>query len=263
MANQAKILLLDIETAPSKVYTWGLLEQVIPVTHIIQNEYMICWSAKWLNQQKVYFDSIVRYPKEFKKNPTSDKKIAESIWKLIDEADIVITHNGNRFDLKWINTVFLKNGLSPASPFKSIDTLTETKSNFRFISYKLEHQLRSLDLGEKLKHEGFSLWIKCMAGDRKAWAIMERYNRKDVTELEKLYNYIKPFIKNHPNLGLYTGSDALVCPNCAGREFFNKGFAYTSSNKYRRYKCKACGKHFRGKEGLLTKEQRKALTCGT
>jgi len=260
--TKAKILLLDIETAPSKVYTWGLWDQNVGLNQIIQDEYMLCWCAKWLGERKIHFDSIVNYKKEFKRDPASDKKLAQSIWNLMDEADIVITHNGDKFDIKWLNTLFLKHKLSPVSTFRSIDTLKETRGNFRLVSYKLEYLLRRLGIGEKMKHEGFGLWTKCMAGDRGAWRVMEKYNRRDVTELEKLYEEIKPFIKHHPNLSLYTDSNELACPNCGSTDNRVKGYAFTSTNKFRRYKCNHCGKQYRGRQGLLSKEQRQALGSG-
>ena len=106
-----KILCLDLETAPAKVFSWGIWEQNIGVSQIVDDGYVLCWCAKWLDKKEIMSDALINYPSYFKKNPRCDKKIAESIWKLVNEADIVVTHNGNNFDLRWINTLFVKHVL--------------------------------------------------------------------------------------------------------------------------------------------------------
>lgn len=253
--NSPKILLLDVETSPSAVYVWGCYDQNINPIQVIKEGYMLCWSAKWLGSKEVMFDSIFNYKSYFKKNPSSDLQIAKSLWKLLNECDICITHNGNDFDLKWANTIFLKNGLKPPSSFKSIDTLKEARTNFKFLSNKLEFLVKDLSLGEKMQNEGFSLWLKCMQGELNAWKSMEQYNKRDVLILEKLYNIMKPFIKSHPKLGLYFEDLKMRCNNCASSNLQKHGFAFTSGNKYQRYICNDCGVESRGKKSLLSKEK--------
>lgn len=250
----AKILVLDIETAPAKVYSWGLYDQNIGLNQVIQDSYMLSWAAKWYHQKRVLSDSLIEYRTKFKADPTDDSTIARSIWKLLDEADIVIAHNGDNFDLRWLNTVFLRHGMKPPSSFKSVDTLKETRGNFYNISNKLDYLCKKLSIGHKLKHEGFELWPKCMEGNVNAWKRMVRYNEKDVLLLQELYNILKPYMKNHPNLALYSTSEDTICPVCGGTEFRNKGYAYTSVNKYKRYVCKNCGKNIRSRKGELNKK---------
>jgi len=252
----AKILFLDIETAPNKVYTWGLWEQNVGLEQIIQPGYMLSWSAKWLGDKKILSDSLFNYRKKYKENPTDDSEISKTAWALIDEADIVVAHNGLDFDLKWLNAVFLKNGLQPASTIKVIDTLKVARANFRFLSNKLDFLSKTLGIGEKLKHEGFGLWVKCMSGDAKAWKRMIDYNKKDVKLLEDIYMKLRPFISNHPNLALYSDLKAKICPNCLSPRLRNKGYAYTATNKYTRYVCRDCGKNTRDRKSILTKVEK-------
>lgn len=245
-----KILLLDLETAPAKVFTWGLWEQNIGTTQIVEDGYVLMWCAKWLHKKEVLSDMLINYPSFYKENPRSDKKIAESIWKLMDEADIIVTQNGIDFDLKWINTMFVKHGLKPVSPYKSVDTKRVLKSKFRFISNKLDFVGRKLGLGGKLSTGGFELWEGCLKGDKKCWDKMLKYCKNDVILLEKLYLKVLPFISNHPNYGLYSGVSDSVCPNCGCKSLERRGFEYTSTNKYQRYVCKKCGKWSRERKSI-------------
>lgn len=252
----AKILFLDIENAPAKAYVWGLFDQNIQLPLIEEDGYMLSWSAKWLGEKEVMYDGLINHRTHFRDWPRCDKQIAKSIWKLVDQADIVVTHYGDRHDLIWLNTVFLKHSLPPVSPFKSVDTRKVVKSSFKFLSMKLEFLVKKLELGEKIKHEGFGLWVKCMKGDKKAWRDMETYNKRDVVILEKLYLKLRPFIKHHPNLALYHDEDRFICPNCGSDKHQKNGHEYTPTNKFPRYRCAECGKNFRGTRSVLSNKKR-------
>jgi hypothetical protein len=257
----AKILLIDVETAPALVWTFRLYDQNITIEQVEQPDFMLCYSAKWLGSKTIIQDAICDH-KEYKTDPYSDKKIAESAWKLMDEADIVLAHNGEKFDIKWFNTIFMKNGLKPVSPFKSIDTLKSMRANFCLLSNKLDYIAKVLGLGEKVKHEGLGLWKKCVKQDMEAWKKMKIYNRKDIDLLEAVYNKIKPFIKNHPNTNLYSDLTDSTCTTCGSKHLIKRGYAFTNSGKYARFVCKSCGKWLRGKVNVLTDTQRENLKSG-
>ena len=255
----AKILLLDIETAPAKVFCWGLFDQNIGTNQIVEDGYVLCWCAKWLGDREIKSDALVNYPSYYTQNPRSDKKIAESIWQLIGEADIVVTHNGNDFDLKWLNTIFIKNGLKPQCGYRSVDTFLEVKKKFRFISNKLDFICRKLSLGRKISTGGFELWDECMRGVRLAWRKLVKYCKHDVLLLEKLYLTLRPFMAHHPNLGLYEDRPIMCCPNCSSKHYRKRGFEYTLSAKYRRYSCYDCGKCFSDRTDRVGKVTTKGI----
>ena len=243
--TQAKILLLDIETSPAKVYSWGIYEQDIPINHIIDYPHLLCWSAKWLGEDKILSDAQINYPTAFKKNPKDDSKVARSIHALLDECDIAVAHNGDQFDFKKLNTFFLKNGMAAPSPYRTIDTKKVSKGNFGFISNKLDSLCRELEIGAKLQHSGMSLWTGCMAGDRAAWATMIRYNKQDVKLLEELYLELLPYMKTHPGIHF---ADSLSCPNCTSKDTQKRGWIINRGGKYQRHQCRQCGAWFKGEK---------------
>ena len=243
--NTAKILILDIETAPAKVFTWGLWGVNIGINQIIEDGYILCWAAKWYGQKRIMWDSLLRYRNHFKADPANDKQIATTIWKLVDQADIVVTHNGDEFDLKWLNATFIKHHLPPVSTFKSVDTKKEAKKTSRFISNKLDFLARKLELGYKIDTGGFELWRECMTGNPTSWKKMLIYCKHDVRLLERIYKALRPFIKLHPNLGLWQKDGVRVCPNCGSDKIRKKGFFYTAISKFQRFICLECGKNIR------------------
>lgn len=159
----------------------------------------------------------------------------------MDEADIVIAHNGDRFDIKRMNSFFLKNGLLPPSPYATVDTLKVARGAFGFISNKLDALGKELQLGRKVVHSGFKLWRDCMKGDKKAFATMLRYNKQDVILLEELYLKIKPYAKSHPNMALYTPNPDGKCPKCSSKKMWKDGKRYTKSGVYQLWECQDCG----------------------
>ena len=259
----ARILLFDVETAPNKVYNWGLYNQNIGKNQIIERGYMLCYCAKWIGSGEILSDAIWNYPKDFRVRPRDDNNIAKSLWKLIDEADIVITHNGEKFDLKWINTIFLRAGLPPVSSYKSIDTLKHSRKNFYFVSHALENISQELDLGKKVETGGFDLWVKAMKGQKLACDRMVRYCKHDVRLLQRVYAEIRPYIRNHPNLNLYSGKTGqLRCRNCESTRLRKKGYVYLTAGKYQRYVCLNCGRDQRNGKNLLTQKERQNVTRG-
>lgn len=235
--EEPKILVVDIETAPNLGYVWAKYQQ--DVYEYKSEWYILCFVAKWLGQKKTIASKLPDF-KMFKKDPQNDFFVVKELWKLFDEADVVITHNGNKFDIKKSNARFLYHKMSPPSPFKSIDTRAVAKKYFNFNSNKLDDLGRYLNLGRKVEHEGFSLWLKCMDGDKPAWNRMINYNKQDVILLEKLYYTFQGWITNHPNIGLFRNQD-YVCPNCGSKHLHKRGYAYTKVNKYQRVQCVECG----------------------
>jgi DNA polymerase elongation subunit (family B) len=234
-----KILLLDIETAPNTVYTWGFYDQNIATNQIVVSSYILCWAAKWYGEKDMMFASVQR---------TSPKVMLGRMHKLLDEADVVVSYNGKKFDIPTLNKEFIKQGFKPPSPYKHVDLLQVCRSSFRFGSNKLDFVARTLELGGKVKHEGFELWIKCMSNDPLAWKKMERYNRGDVRLLERVYIELRPWIRTHPNHAAH--EDVRCCPKCGSESFERRGYAITNVMKYIRYKCKNCGGWFRGNKSV-------------
>ena len=133
---------------------------------------LLSWSAKWLYDDKVLSDVLT--PREARAR--NDKRIMKSVWKLLNEADVVIAHNGDRFDLRKINARFIANHIKAPLPFKTIDTLKQARKEFAFSSHKQDFITKFLKLEEKLDTD-FQLWIDCMSGNEKALKRMEEYNR--------------------------------------------------------------------------------------
>lgn len=230
-----KILLWDLETSPNAVYTWGLFQQNVSLNQVEKPGEVICFAAQWLDSNKVHFHSVHHDGKE---------AMLQAAWDLMNEADALVSWNGKSFDTKTMNKEFLLAGMSPPSPTKEIDLMRAAKKQFRLMSNKLEYVSKALGLGGKVSHEGFDLWLKCMAGDDKAWGRMKKYNVQDVRLLKDLYYKLQPWIADHPSVALFNDTEG--CPNCGSDDVSRQGFAFTNLGKFQRYRCNNCQKWSRG-----------------
>jgi len=232
-----KILFYDIETSPNLAYVWGMYEQNV-IAYKKEWE-LLSFAYKWQGESKV--TCITR------KNQKDDKTLLLHLHKILSQADIVVAHNGDQFDNKKANARFIIAGLPPVTPYRSIDTKKVAKAHFNFNSNSLDNLGKTLKLGQKAKHEGFDLWLGCMANKPSAWKKMIHYNKQDVVLLEKIYNKMLPFINNHPNVAQIEGKPD-GCPKCGKTTTLqSKGFRYTTAGTYRRFHCIGCGGYCRSR----------------
>lgn len=238
-----KTLVFDVETTPMLAYVWDLHEQNVRLNQIHTDSNIIAWSAKWLGESP----SKIRYMDQRNaKDVYNDKKILQPLWKLLDEADIVITQNGKSFDGPRLNARFIMHGMKPPSPYKHLDTYRIVRSVAKFTSNKLEYLTAKLCTKYKKKSHkkfpGLSLWIACLAGNKEAWNVMKDYNIHDVLSTEELYEKIKAWVpQSMPNVHIVEDVSK-KCRTC-GRVgiMMKRGFFYTKLGSYQRYQCKSCG----------------------
>jgi DNA polymerase elongation subunit (family B) len=256
--SKPKVLVFDIETSPMLGHVWSLWEQNVALNQLHADWHVMAWAAKWLGDSP---NKIMYQDQRKAKDVQDDRKLLQGIWKLLDEADVVITQNGKSFDVKKLNARFIMSGMQPPSSFRHIDTKILAKKHFAFTSNRLEYMTDKLCTKYKKiktsKYGGFELWKACLAGDKAAWAHMEKYNKYDVLSLEELYTKLAPW-DHSVNFNLYSNSEEHVC-NCGSTETKRNGYKFTAVGKYQRYKCLECGAESRSRENLLTDTKRASL----
>lgn len=230
-----KILILDIETAPNVAYVWGAWKQNIGQNQWVSKSHVMSFAAKWLNEEKIYYTE----------NRTSDdRKIIADLYWLLDEADIVVAHNGARFDLPTIIGRGAIHGYLPPSPYKVVDTLLVARKELRLVNNTLANLCEQLGLTLKKDHKkfpGFELWLECLRNNEEAWAEMKEYNIADIVSLEELYLRLRPYMKYHPNIAQDV-EDRVGCPKCGSNDVHWRGYYQTKSGlTYKRFRCTCCG----------------------
>jgi DNA polymerase elongation subunit (family B) len=253
---QPKVLIFDIETSPILGYVWQLFDQNVALEQIKEDWHVLSWSAKWLNNPEIMYDD-----QRNEKDISNDKRLLKGIWKLLDEADVVVTQNGKKFDVKKLNARFILNGFKPPRSYKHIDTLQIAKSKFGFTSNKLAYLSSKLNVEFKkqdhAEFSGFKLWAECLKGNKAAFESMEKYNKYDVLSLEELFKILSPW-DNGIDFNIYHEADVNVC-KCGNSVFKKSGFHYTQKGKFQKFQCTKCGCELRGTKDLHSDAKKKSL----
>lgn len=245
--KQEKILLFDIETAPMLVYTWGLFKQNIDINQIKEDWYVLMWSAKWLGSDDIYFDALNQH-----RGKKREKKVVESLWNLLDEADIIVAQNGKNFDIKKMNAKFIEYDMPAPSHYKVVDTLKIAQANFGFSSHKLDY-MGDLLVGSKKNKTDFSLWLGCMEDDETSWSIMIDYCVQDVNLLEQVYLKMRSWDKFHPPIVYDT---VMRCNACGSEKISISGEYHTSASTFEIFRCE-CGHQQRARQNIALDEEKK------
>lgn len=232
--GKPKILLMDLETSPLVSLTWGIWDQ--NVIKVVEEFKILCFAYKWLGEKETHVISLPDFKARYSRDKMDDTDVCKYLWRLMDEADIVMAHNGDAFDIRKANARFVMNGLPPPSPYLQIDTKKVAKKYFKFDSNSLKDLAKYFGVKQKADAGGIATWQGCMAGDKKAWEHMKEYNKQDVVVLEEVYLTMRPWMRTHP-----VTSNNPECPKCQSKKLQKRGFERTVTGiQYQRYHCQAC-----------------------
>lgn len=238
--KKPKIIAFDFETSPAKGYFFGNIWET-NIIEIIEYEQILC--VAWMEQGsgKVSVKGQDDF-KGYKKGVLNDKALVEFFRPIIEEADIVTAHNGDRFDLTVFNTRLLAHGLKPIPAKKSLDTKKIAKNKFHLPSNKLDHICDFLGIGGKLSTTK-DLWMGCEKGIEKDWKYMKKYCAHDVKLQSQVLEIILPFTKQALNFNAYSG-DKVLCTNplCGSENLYKRGFTIRmDGTTCQRFQCRDCG----------------------
>ena len=239
--NEPKILLYDIETTHNVVASFDLRDEYTPHTNIIQERYIVCAAWQWLGEAKIHAVSVLDDPKLYRKDPHNDRHVVETLHKLMSEADVIVAHNGDAFDRRYVETRILYHGLPALSPVASIDTYKVAKGRFRFNSNRLDYLGKFLGFGGKISTPP-GLWLDVLKGDADAIRTMVRYNKRDVELLKNVFLKLRPYMANHINRELF---GKVGCPRCGSHKIQSRGVHRAITKIYQRFQCQSCSGWFR------------------
>ena len=251
MSREPRIYIYDVETSQNIAKSWGPkyntnLNSVLHMSHLLS------FAGKWLGEDEIEMYSLRSFKRSYKRNRRDDRQLAEVLADRFKQADLVVAHNGDKFDMKVLNGRMIVNDLPRVGPVASVDTVKVARAEFRFPSYALNDLARYFELGAKVQHTGLHLWDDVDEGKPEAWDMMEEYNIGDVELEEKLYLKLRDggWIKQHPNLALITAKPD-ACPVCGEEHTLQvRGYHRALTQTYPKFRCSACGSYSRGTKAV-------------
>jgi DNA-directed RNA polymerase subunit RPC12/RpoP len=230
-ANTARILYVDIERLPGMVPIFDQKTSgFIPVSRWTRLPSLLCFAAKWKGTRKV----------EFAATWDGHEAMVQKSWDLYDQADIVVTFNGKRFDNPHLRGAWLLAGLPPPRPWKDVD-LFQVSKKYGFESRSLAHLCHMLGIQGKSGHYDPAVAERCIEGDPKAQREMQTYNTRDARINEEVHVRLLGDIHNHPHVST-SAADEIRCNRCGGDDFDPLPTPYRAVVlEYPMYRCKNCG----------------------
>lgn len=250
--KKPRIVTVDLEVSPALGYfyppTWetGILK-------VEERQRLMSFAWQVVGDKKI--KALCLYDMDtYNVDKHSDKLLTIELHKVMSEADIILTQNGDNFDIKMANYFFLLNELEPIAPTKSIDTKKIAKRYFKFLNNTLDNLGEEMGVGGKTKTTYKDLWVDAyLNGDKKAWKLMNIYCKNDVRVTTEIYLKMRGFMHSHPSLSRISGEwDS--CPRCGSYSFRVKSYRTTNTSKYHQYQCNDCYGYFTDRKAITEKQ---------
>jgi len=184
---EEKVAILDIETEDLKA-DYGI---------------MFCWGLYDVIEKKMYTDVLTKEDigkyasKKRAIAPKDDTRIVGSLIKKLLEYDRLVTHYGCRFDISFIRTRAIIDGLE----FPKFGALFQTDT-WLISKYKLRLSRNTLQnlclktLGRSRKdHLSHSIKHGCLRGEQWALDLSEAHCKKDVLDTKDVFPVISPYVR--------------------------------------------------------------------
>ncbi len=253
MGRQLKVLVYDIETAPIVTHTWRPDMRFIPQNMMIHDIFVMTWSAKWWGTAQPAYSARVTKKEVLARN---DKRVVSKLADDMRNADVIVAHNGDKFDWPIVNGRLLLNGLEPLGYKTKIDTLKLSRKHFGFSHHNLDYLGKIFGEGEKIPTT-WELWERCVAGDTKAIKEMSDYCQNDVDLLDRVFYRMLPYVDRVARLYEAVQQEEDICLYCGSKKKESRGYYRTQAGVFPKYHClgqlpdgSTCGKYRRGRTSL-------------
>jgi hypothetical protein len=240
----AKILVVDMERLCGLARVWDQRTDFVPATNFVRLPSTLCFAAKWHGRPTVEFHAAW----------DDHGAMVKRSWELYDEAEIVVTYNGKRFDNPHFAGDWLLAGLPPPRPWKDVDLYQSNR--FGLTSRSLNHLCQQLGLDTKSGKYSFDMAEACMDGDEQARKTMRKYNVGDVRITEQAYDRLRGYLPNHPHIGKID-TEVKRCNQCSSTNLERNGLTRAVVIDYVLWRCLDCGANVKG-----TRHSRSAVTRG-
>jgi hypothetical protein len=246
----AETAFADVETSPNLGLFWRAGHKLnISTEQIVRERTLLSASWKYRGKKRVYGVKA----KVYRDGSACDYKLVKALTDGLMDAELLIGHNGDKFDWRWVNGRALIHGLPKLAPVRTVDTLKVARKYFDLNSYRLDYLARLLGLEPKLATE-YGLWKKICTGQDKDGSLLKymlKYNKHDVTLLEEVYDILERY-NDSPIIANQVEDDNPICPFCASKKLQKRGKFLNLKTWRQRYQCRDCGKFLKG--GLQKKD---------
>ena len=217
------------------------------------------WDRGDLKQRYIHYETVIRQPRttiacaKWYDEPDvirlaewdrgGRKRFLRNVYRLLERADIIVGHNIDNADIPWLKAdLHVEACFPPLPPFKTVDTLKvlrkEFKSGAPFKS--LDAFCQIVGIPGKSDHYDRLAMERAIDGSVEDRERLTDYCAGDVIATQGLYDWERPYIKNHPIL-FVDGKDKMMICNRCGRDTELTVRRYIANiMTYTMRRCEAC-----------------------
>lgn len=133
--------------------------------------------------------------KTFSAKPGRDKQLLQQVAEELSKYQVWVTFYGKMFDIPFINSRLLVNGLKPLPKQHHIDMYWVIKSQTALSRRNQAHLLEWLEADSKKMSVSPNVWSEMPANTVKSLKILRERCESDVTGLEAMYEKTKHLIR--------------------------------------------------------------------
>lgn len=242
-------LSFDIETSPIISYNWGVWEQ--NAIEVIEDWQILSVAWQWIVDEpgkNTKFTKVEVVGQDdfhnYKAGVNNDIEVVKKLVELREQADYVIAHNGDKFDMKKLGARVALHKLPPMTPVVQVDTKKMANRIGGFTYNSLRELAKAFGVSLKGESGGFETWKGCLAGDKKAWKKLKKYNTQDIPPMTELYMILRSYDSKRPPMNVLSGQHD-ACPACGkiGTMSIRRRTKPSKTGEYEYYRCKikSCG----------------------
>ena len=203
-------LYADIETSPNVVLSWRVGYDVkLDHDNIIQERKIIMIGYKFEDEDKAH---VITWDEN-----QDDREMLRKFTAIAEQADEIVGHYLDRFDLPWIRARCLYHGFDPLPPYKTVDTKAWASKHFYFNSNKLDYIASYLGFGHKIE-TNFRLWKRIVLyKSQRALEEMTKYCKRDAVLLERVFHKLQGCSRSKTHVGVFEGGEKWSCSHCGSK----------------------------------------------
>lgn len=135
---------------------------------------------------------------------SDDHDITAELMAYLEEFDVLIAHNGVKYDLPFIRTRAIQYGLPPLNPLKIVDPVLAARRQLRMQSNSLDAIAKHLDAPHQKTPLEPRVWARAMMDDDKAaMDLIVEHCIADVKVLDFVAWSMRGYIRSIDTLGSY------------------------------------------------------------
>ena len=240
--NKPKILFYDIETTPLLAYIWRPGKQVVRHQQLQKGKWsrnhIICVTYCWDDDKPA---KAIGWG--YREQDTA--RVVEKFDSIIQQADITIGKNSDRFDVKHINAQRMFAGLPGMPEWANYteDLEKQMRKQFNLPSQSLDYISEQLGFGGKIGME-FKDWVNIVEQTRGdgllAYKKMLEYGCKDVEDTRAIWNHCLQHFTPKFNMATWNDKE-MVCKTCGSSQIHKNGTRIGGQTIYQQFFCNEHG----------------------